>query len=385
VRVLLLHTRYRDPGGEDRVVATESRALAEEGLEVHLHETTNPSDTGPTLGALARAPWNGGAAREVQDLVRDLCPDVVHLHNWWFATSPAVVHAVADTGTPLVATVHNYRLSCLAATHVRDGAPCTLCLGGGTLPGVVRRCTRGSALASGVLSATLGLHRRRGTWDRVARFLALSRAQRTILVAGGLPADRTIVKPNTTPDPGPRSTRPSEGTEVVFAGRLVPERGVAELLAAWRTASPDATLLIAGDGPQRPALEAVAPADVVLAGWLAPDELARRVARARALVVPTAWDEPFGLTALEAMAAGTPVLASDRGALPELLGAGGAVTGPGGWPALLGRLDDGVWLDAAGAAGRARYLESFRPEVVTGALVDVYEDVVREARTTRRT
>lgn len=113
---------------------------------------------------------------------------------------------------------------------------------------------------------------------------------------------------------------------VVAAGRFVHVKGFDLLLRAWARVAPDHSrqiLTIAGDGPKRHELETLArdlgvSASVVFPGLLPRTELQARFRTAAAVVVPSR-EEALGLVALEAMAAGAPVVASDAGGLPELV------------------------------------------------------------------
>src|SRR5215207_2908686 len=146
MRVLQLHTRYREPGGEDRVLAAEAELLRSAGHEVEQVLAENPESAAATATALLRSPWNGASRRAVERAVAAFRPDVAHVHNTWFALSPSVVAALGAAAVPTVMTVHNYRLMCVNGMFLRNGRPCTDCLGRVPWPGVRHRCYRGSAI-----------------------------------------------------------------------------------------------------------------------------------------------------------------------------------------------------------------------------------------------
>ena len=215
----------------------------------------------PTAAAMLASPWNPAAARRLRAAARRARPDVAHVHNTWFALTPSVVAALDGIVVPVVVTLHNYRLLCANASLFRDGRPCQDCVGTHPWHGVQHRCYRGSAVSSTAVAATIAVNRALGTWERHVRlFLALNDFARDRFVAGGLPADRVWVKPNSVGDPGPRAGPPSRSRTVLVAGRLTPEKGVGVLLEAWRRLAPaDLELVIAGDGPMRAELERAAP------------------------------------------------------------------------------------------------------------------------------
>lgn len=108
---------------------------------------------------------------------------------------------------------------------------------------------------------------------------------------------------------------------VVTARRLVPRMGLEGLVGAW-SGEDGARLVIIGDGPLRPELERRATAGskgVSLTGRVSDDDLVAWYRAADLVVVPSVELEGFGLVVLEALACGTPVIASDVGGLSEVL------------------------------------------------------------------
>ena len=320
MRVLQVHTRYREAGGEDVVVEAERALLEAAGHEVLLHGAANPGGAGAAV-ALAASSWNTAAARRAAAAVAAFRPDVAHVHNTWYAMSPAVPAAIAGRGVPVVATLHNYRRVCANASLYRDGRPCEDCVGRSPWPGVRHRCYRGSLVASAAAATTIAVDRRLGLLDRsVRRFLAVNEFARERFVRGGLAPERIALHPNSTADPGPRAAPPSAGRSVVVFGRVEAAKGVDVLVDAWAAAPPPGLeLLVVGDGELRRTLEARAVPGVRLLGAVPRPQVLELLLTARALAFPSVLYEGQPMTVLEAMSAGLPVLASDRGGTPALL------------------------------------------------------------------
>ncbi len=366
MRVLQIHGTYRAVGGEDVVVQAEAALLRAAGHEVVEHTAANPAGPVGSAAAFAVAPWNPAAARRLGALAREVRPDVAHVHNTWFALSPSIYGALQRAGVPVVQTVHNYRLACANARLLRDGRPCELCVGSHPWHGVRYACYRDSRLQSAVAASTIAVNRGLRTWSRhVDLFLALTDFARDVLVRSGIPAAAVDVKPNFVADPGPRLLPAAESNVVVFAGRLEPEKGVDVLLDGWRAAGlEEMELCVLGDGPLRPGLERVAPPGVRFAGWVGPEEVARRMRSARALAYASAGYEGQPMVILEALAAGLPVVAPRLGPVPEIVGEAGLLFEPGdptGLAASLRRLGEPATVATAGAAARRRYLDAFTP------------------------
>ena len=386
MRVLVVHNRYRQPGGEDQVVRSETALLRDAGHEVVCHEADNPRDPGATLMALLRSPWNTSSARRLASFVKDRSFDVAHVHNTWFALSPSILHALRERAIPVVVTLHNYRLVCVNAMLYRDGGPCEDCVGKLPWRGVHHRCYNDSIVASGMAAATVAANRGRGTWNRdVDAAIALTEFARRRLIQGGVPAERLVVKPPHVADPGPRRQPPSASHTVIYVGRLSEGKGVSVLLDAWSEAAPPGlNLVIVGEGPLRESIERRAAAGVHLLPWQAPNDVQALMLGARALVFPSQWYETFGLSAVEGLAAGLPVLAPDDTAVGEVVSGGGPPLVPRGdaehWSAALQKLCDDASVDAWGARSRARYEQHFTPSRSLERLLTVYGEAIIRSR-----
>ncbi len=380
--MLQVHNRYRQLGGEDGVVASEADLLRRNGHEVIEHFASNPDGAG-AAASLAMAPWNPASARAMRSAVHESAPDVAHVHNTWFTLSPSVLGALHRSNVPVVMTLHNYRLVCVNALVFRDGKPCQDCVGHSPLPGIRHRCYRDSALQSAAAAATLSFNRARGTWvNSVDRFIAPSRGLRDTLVAGGLPADRFIVRPHAVADAGPRSRPPSSSSTVLCVGRVSDEKGVDVLLEAWARARPrDLELVVVGDGPRREDLERRAIDGVRFAGWLPHEEVRALMLGSRALMFPSVCFEVFPMTLVEAMSAGLPVIASAHGGSAEIVGQVGPewLAAPGrveAWVERLANLGDAAALDAAGARAREIYASQYASAHGVESLIDAYQAAI---------
>ena len=387
MRILQAHTRYRQAGGEDAVVAAEAALLRSAGHEVAEFEAQNPTAAAAAAGAMATAAWNPAAARRMADRIAEFAPEVVHVHNTWFAMSPSVIEATRRQGVPVVLTLHNYRLMCSNGLLFRDGRPCTDCVGSHPWHGVVHRCYRDSAPASAVAATSIAVHQSRGTWRRgVNAYIAMTEAARPLFVAAGLPPERIVVKPHFVADPGPRRQPPSASRTVLYVGRLEVGKGIEVLLHAWRQLrDPDLELLVIGDGPLRDVAQRLAPAGVRFAGWLPREELREHLLTARAFAFPSEWYEPFGLAVVEAMAAGLAITASRIGGVEELLGpsARSQLVPPGDTGALAASLEAlgaGAVADRVGDRMRHRYRERFTPAANLPLLESIYASVQSGAR-----
>jgi glycosyltransferase involved in cell wall biosynthesis len=312
----MLHNRYRAPGGEERAVANLVEMLSRHGHPVRLLERSS-AELG-RLGAAAAMTGGGLQPDAVARAVTEFGADVVHAHNVHPLFGWRALQAAGQAGAGVVLHLHNFRLFCAIGIAFRDGAPCFRCGARNTLPGLLLGC-RGTISEAAVYAAGLSLQQPR-LLAHADRFITVSRFTAGKLIEHGLPAERTDVLPNFTPDESvAEHSHAALGEYALASGRLVPEKGFDTAIAAARASN--VPLVIAGDGPDAPRLAALAAgADVRLLGRVAPERLAQLRRAAAFAVVPSRCDDACPYAATEALADGVPVIGSTRGGLPELLG-----------------------------------------------------------------
>jgi len=322
-RILIAHSRYRIPGGEDRYVEQQDELLRSRGHEVRLLLEDNSSLPGG-LRTAARMTYSKRILEDAERAIESFRPDVVHLHNAYPALGPAVHLAAERKGIPLVMTVHNYRLRCPNGYMFTEGDICRRCTGGNHVHAVLHRCfeQRSQGLA---YAASLWWHRFIARLDdKVAAFVCPSRFVNDQMRSWGFPEDRLHLVRNFTPVPA----HPSEevGEYGMYVGRLSPEKGLDVLLEALLHAG-DPPFRVVGDGPIRKPLQEVAGSlglkRTKFTGRVTSTKVAKFLNEVRLMVVPSLWHETASLAAFEAMAAARPLIVTDRGGLPELVSEGG--------------------------------------------------------------
>ncbi len=380
--MLLVHNRYRLSGGEERSVADIAAALADRGHQVELLER---SSAALSRAQAARGLLAGGIQpQEVERATERHRAEIVHAHNLHPTFGWRALAAARRAGARTVLHLHNFRLYCAIAIAYRDGAPCFRCHEGRTLPGLRLRC-RGSLGEAAVYAAALR-RQQQPLVDHADRLLAVSAATATRLEQLGLSRAKTVVLHNFVRPQGfaPDSSA-ARGEFALMSGRLVEEKGFdTAILAAKAAAVP---LVIAGTGPDEPRLRALADENVTFTGLLSPDELRGLRGRAAAVLAPSRWEEPCPYSVLDALAAGVPVLASDRGGLPELVDQDSQLPAENleAWTQALG----GLWRDpelrlARGRRALRRAGERFAEERYLEALERLYADALETGPTAAR-
>lgn len=396
MKILLVHNSYQQPGGEDVVFRAEHDLLAEAGHRVSVYVRSNHEISGYNpLRKASLAPrtvWAWDTLKEMRQIVAGERPDVVHFHNTFPLISPSAYFACREAGVPVVQTLHNPRLLCPAATLHRNGAVCQDCTLTKTFwPSVLHGCYRQSRIETGVVATMLTVHHKLKTWQKLVNcYIASTDFFAGKFAEAGLPSGKIRVKPHFVP----RSYKASgsSGQYALFVGRLAAEKGVPAMLKAWERI-PYIPLKIRGEGPlsldiRARAIERSLP--IGLLPRLPQDELIRLFQGARFLVWPSeGLYETFGMVAIEAFACGVPVIASNAGAMAEIVC--DHCTGlhfRSGDPQDLAAKVEWAWnhpaeMEAMGRIARAEYEAKFTPERNYEMLLNIYEFAMNGTRPKR--
>ena len=386
LRILQIFSRYIHFGGEESFVDIFRNA------SLPYHDVTDyQGATEELLGRSfssklmlpGRAFHSTRVSKDLRRLQKKGCFDLWVIHNVLPGLSPSVYQTAFDLKVPVVHYLHNYRMGCTNGFFLNHGQPCERCLGGNFWPAFQTACWRNSRLISGFMGLILRHVRSIGTFHKVAAWISISDFQKKKHVAMGVPPDRIhtihhFYENSASPPP----TTPSGDT--LFLGRLSREKGVDLLLRAWsKVKNNNRRLVIAGTGPEESSLKKLASdlnlANVVFTGFLNKEQQFSLWSNSSALVVPSIWDEPFGLVVLEAWAKERPVVAYAKGALPELIhhGVNGLLADPFSVEALAKNIQ--VLIDTPdlgprlGKAGNQRLRDEFNRALWLSRINAVYQ------------
>ena len=385
MKVLLCHNFYQQWGGEDQVFLDEATMLRDGGHEVLTYTRHNDDIKDRSRFAVARDTfWNRRTFDEVRQILRTQRPQLVHCTNIFPLISPAVYDAARAEGVPVVQSLHNYRLLCPNAFFVYEGKTCEACLTKALAwPGILRKCYRGSTSASTVLAGMTAWHRVLGTWrDKVHTYIAQSQFSRRKFIEGGLPADKLVVKANSM-DRDPPIGDGSGGYAVCMA-RLSSEKGIDVLIDAWSRLRRPVPLKILGTGPiEHLAREAAERhPHIEWLGRQSPEQVLDIVGRAACKIVPSVNYEHCPKVLIEANAKGTPAIASNIGALGEMIepGRNGFLVPPGNAEALAAKVDEVFanpdLLQSLRASAREVYDRRWTSQRNYAQLIEIYESIL---------
>ena len=320
LRIILVNKYARLTGGADRHCLDLAGLLRARGHSVRMlsvadrdnrnsagafvppivtHETRDSLPASKRAGVLTRALWNRPAAAAMRRLISEFKPDLVQAHKLYPQLSVAPVFVAHDAGVPVVQWAHDYEFIA-ANPEDHHGHP-------------IDRME--SAAVYRALNSATFVVRRRVHAPRVARWLVASRFAASVYAQHQIHCDVLQVFQLGTAEtpPGYESRKGA-----FFSGRLTDAKGVRDILEIARHV-PELELTVAGRGTLEDDVKRAAGslANLRYAGFVDRETARRLVQRARVALVPSRWAEPGGRVAVEAMAAGTPVVAYPNGGLAE--------------------------------------------------------------------
>lgn len=346
MRILQIHNKYLEKGGEDTVVANERQLLQAHGHAVERCEFDNLDLEGLSkFKLLQKTLFNRVSYQKVVQHIEAFKPDVVHIHNVYYDASAAIFWAIKRKNVPAVMTIHNYRLGCIQGLLFRENAVCTLCLDKKTAYyGLKYRCFKDSFIKSLQLTLVNTINQwtmRYANPVQTYIFLAEFTKQMLAPVFGlknteGVSIDGVtqthpvnkpskaingLIKSNYVNDFGfsPQSER---ADFYLFVGRLNEQKGVKLLVETFKKNGK--RLEIIGSGPLDDYVKAAAQThpNIHCLGYLKGDAIIEKLKKTTALIVPSLTYEGQPMTILEAFSTGTPVLAANTKNLDTLISEG---------------------------------------------------------------
>ncbi|MEQ9297723.1 MAG: glycosyltransferase family 4 protein [Cyclobacteriaceae bacterium] len=317
MRILQIHNSYKQAGGEDIVVEEEARLLIAKGNEVHQVIKSNDEigSLKSKIDLLFSTHYNHAASREIKQILRDIKPDIVHVHNFFPLFSPSIFDAINHEGVPSILTLHNYRLIHPNGLLLHRGKIDERGLVSSAYGCIKDKVYRDSYIQTTVVAHMIEHHRRKGTWDKVTRFIALSSFAKSKFVEWGLPQERISIKPNFIGKEHSREPLPfNQRKDFVYIGRVSEEKGIAQLVNYWRE-NQTQTLHIIGEGPLDVDLmnQTSAAPNIIWHGKQSRSDTIKYLRKSKALIFPSICYENFPMTILEAFGNGIPVLTNSIG------------------------------------------------------------------------
>lgn len=316
LKILIVHNKYLQSGGEDSVVQNEIDILSRNDYSVHYQEFSNTPFLKTGFGWLTlpfTIFFNISAFFKIRKLVKKHRIGVVHVHNFFYNASPSVFWAAHSAGAKTIVTLHNYRLFCLNGIFFRAGKICFDCHTNRSFrKGISEKCFKSSKIFSSALAGSTLFHRKIGTWTkRVDKFIVINPFMPQLLSDIGIPDHKIVVKRNVLPENPfhPVMNYTNRKDYYLYVGRLNAEKGVEHLVAAFRQSGKK--LVIIGGGELASMVQENISSNIEYAGAKTKEEVFRLYSECKALIFPSLWIEGMPMTIIEALSTGTiPIVAA---------------------------------------------------------------------------
>lgn len=341
MKILLVHNQYSTTGGEDQALAREKAMLIQWLGEENVFEYSVSVNDYSKWQILRSIFYSRTQYRNVYDLVKQHQIDIVHVHNYFPVLTASVFKAAKAAGAKLVHTVHNYRWWCISGNFYRPTVGiCTLCVDQKNFwNGIKHRCYRNSFLQSLVAKLAYAYYKKIGVFEWIDQCWVLTQFQYQQLIKLGVPANKLQLKPNmldaanyapiatgaAADFPATRSATiqalpNDQRSGFLYIGRLDAEKGIEYILSEWVKLSEQYQLTVIGSGSLEAALKSqYNQPNIIFTGALPFDQVNQYLQKAQYTLQPSLWYETMGLTIIESMQQGTPVIGFNIGTRPELI------------------------------------------------------------------
>jgi len=347
MKILQVNKFHYPRGGADKYYLDLSASLEKAGHEVANFSMNHPKNLeshwskywlsrvsfNESLGFLAwlkitsRVIYSFEAKRKFKKLVQDFKPEIIHLHNIYHHISPSILSVARRFKIPVIMHLHDYKLICPNHTLFVRGKNCDSCRGQKYFNCVRKRCLKNSFFGSLLVAVEMYIHHRvlKIYQKNISLFICPSEHMRQTCLSFGwdkIAKDKFVVVYNSySPELiAEKSNLESKEDYLLYFGRLGEEKGIDTLLNALPATQEK--LKIVGTGEEEAKLKLKAESlklRVEFLGYKSGEELRLLISGAKAIVMPSIWQENMPLSLLEAMSLGKAVIASRIGGLPEII------------------------------------------------------------------
>lgn len=321
MKLLIIHNNYQSNniGGEDIVYKNELEFLQIKLGEENVFSYEVSNDDISKFRLLFEIWFSFKHYQNIKEIVQKNNIQIVHIHNFFPLLTPSVFKAARDGGAKVVHTLHNYRLWCISGILYRSGCGiCEKCIKSRfSLAGIFNKCYRKSLLQSLVAQMAFWFYRATKVFDTIDYFFVLTNFQKEKAKSLGIDESRIIPKPNSL---SMSFATQKEKQDYIYVGRLEESKGIYELLKVWKQLDERFFLSVIGGGEIEDELKKEFPyANIIFKGKCSREDTLKSISNSKYLIQPSLSYETFGLTIIEAMSFGVPVIGFDIGARGDFI------------------------------------------------------------------
>lgn len=321
MKILLVHNKYQSTnvGGEDVIYKNELESLTKKlGKEnVFSYEVSN--DEINKLKLIFGIWFSFKHYNNIKRLVQDNNISIVHVHNFFPLLTPSIFKAAKDCGAKVIHTLHNYRVWCISGLLYKDNyGICEKCINKKfSLSGIVNKCYRKSILQSIVAQLSFWYYGVIKVFDNIDYFFVLTNFQKEKVIELGIDKNKIILKPNSLEM---NFNIQENKKDYTYVGRLEESKGIYELLKVWDRLDERYLLTVVGSGDIEEKLKKQFDKNnIIFKGRCTREETLNIISLSKYLIQPSLLYETFGLTIIEAMSFGVPVIGFDIGTRKDFI------------------------------------------------------------------
>lgn len=334
-RVLMVHNFYQLSGGEDTVFRNEKKLLEDNGHEVITYTRDNSEFKGNVLKRILLpfiTIFNPKTYFDIKKIIKEQNIDIVHVHNTLCLISPAVFYAAIKMKTPVIQTLHNFRMQCANGLFFRNGHICEDCVKEGLICALKHKCYRNSFFQTLAIVLMLKIHRFIGIYKKV-NFICLTEFNKNKLLLINnnkqiIDKKKVFIKPNFV-----FTTRIINGLDkniinkdnklkdkgyYLYVGRLDEIKGIEVVLEAF-SKMPNRELHVIGSGGKEYIKEYSKHSNIKFLGQLSHENVMAEICNGKALIFPSKLYEGMPMTIVEAFENKVPVISSNLGNANEIV------------------------------------------------------------------
>ena len=288
---------------------------------IDFRKLSNKKSVTNGIRVASRAIYSVEARRKFSTALDRIQPDIVHLQNIHGHITPSIIYEAKKRKFPVVWTLHDYKMICPNTHFLIDDTNeiCEACSNCKYYQAIVKRCKKGSLLASAMACVEAYVHRFMELRNLPDLFLAPSSFLEKMLLQRGFSSEKVVHLPLFLQNEMFDRQGPDSDYMLFFA-RIDRLKGIIPLIEACRK-TPEAKVKIAGpvEDERMKELLKTLPPNTEYMGMQKGEALRQLILGARAVVLPSLCYENQPFSILEAFAAGKPVIASDLGGMSELV------------------------------------------------------------------
>lgn len=326
MKVLLVHNKYSEYGGEDSIVEKQYQLYKKKGIDVELYTKSNNNiDSLSIINKIKMIKESYSSKKTESELIEitsNFNADIVHIHNVYPIISPGVYEFFYKRNIPIIQTLHNYRFICPNGLMFRNNSVCEKCLKNNNYyECFYNKCYHESYMQSLWYSNLISNSFNKGVFNKINKFIALNNFVKQKMIEKGYDGAKIEIIPNSTNEK-PTLECYDKKDYYLYIGRISNEKGVNTIIKTFSMLN-NINLKIVGTGPLENEIKNFIKEkginNIEYIGFKNGIEKDNLIRFSKAIIVPSEWYENFPTVVLEAFSLGTMVIASDIGGLKYMI------------------------------------------------------------------